>query len=40
MRDLDEYYSYGDALDMAEIIQVKHYNEWAATKAQEEKSRM
>jgi hypothetical protein len=28
---MQTYYSYDDALDMAEIIQVNNYNEWAAT---------
>jgi hypothetical protein len=27
MRELQEYYSYADALDMAEIIMVNNYNE-------------
>lgn len=27
LRDLQEYYSYGDALDMAEVIMVNNYNE-------------
>ena len=27
LRDLQEYYSYADALDMAEIIMVNNYNE-------------
>jgi len=29
LHDLETVYSYGDALDMAEIIQVNDYNEWA-----------
>lgn len=27
LRDLQEFYSYADALDMAEIIMVNNYNE-------------
>jgi hypothetical protein len=27
LRDLQEYYSYADALDMAEIIMVNNFNE-------------
>lgn len=27
LRDLQEYYSYSDALDMAEVIMVNNYNE-------------
>lgn len=27
LRELQEYYSYADALDMAEVIQVNNYNE-------------
>ena len=32
LRELDEYYSYEDALNMAEILNVRHYNEWLAGK--------
>jgi hypothetical protein len=35
--ELETVYSYDDLLDMAEIIQVQRYNEWAAMKAQENK---
>ena len=27
LRELQEYYSYADALDMAEVIHVNNYNE-------------
>lgn len=30
LRELEEYYSFADALDMAEVIQVQRYNENAA----------
>jgi hypothetical protein len=32
MRELDEYYSYEDALNMAEILNVRSYNDWLAHK--------
>jgi len=28
--ELERDYSYRDALDMAEILRVKHYNEWVS----------
>jgi hypothetical protein len=30
LRELQEYYSYEDGLDMLEILTVQRYNEWAA----------
>lgn len=33
LRELESYYSYADALDMAEVIQVKGYNEYMTAKA-------
>ena len=33
LRELEEYYSYEDALNMAEVIQVKGYNEYVTAKA-------
>ncbi|WP_288229581.1 hypothetical protein [uncultured Desulfovibrio sp.] len=33
LRELEEYYSYEDALNMAEIIQVRAHNEYVAAKA-------
>jgi len=37
LRELQEWYSYEDALDMAEVILVKSNNEMAAMKAAEKR---
>lgn len=33
LRELEEYYSYEDALNLAEVIQVKSHNEYMTAKA-------
>ncbi len=33
LHELDTVYSYEDALNLAEIITVRNYNEWAAMEA-------
>jgi hypothetical protein len=33
LRELETIYSYEDALNLAEIIAVRNYNEWAAKEA-------
>lgn len=33
MHELDTVYSYEDALNMAEIVQVQNYNKWVAMEA-------
>jgi hypothetical protein len=33
LKELETWYSYEDALNMAEIIQVRHYNERVAADA-------
>jgi len=33
LNELQTLYSYEDVLDMAEIITVQNYNEWAAVEA-------
>ncbi len=33
LRELEEYYSYEDALNLAEVIQVKGHNEYVTAKA-------
>lgn len=33
LHELDTVYSYEDALNLAEIIQVKNYNTWATMEA-------
>jgi len=33
INELQTFYSYEDMLDMAEIIAVQNYNEWAALEA-------
>jgi hypothetical protein len=30
LRELQEYYSYEDGLDMLEVLTVQNYNEWVA----------
>lgn len=32
LRELEEYYSYEDALNMAEVIQVKGHNEYVTAR--------
>ena len=35
--ELDEYYSYEDALDLAEVVMVRNNNEMAAMKESQKK---
>ena len=33
LRELQEYYSFEDGLDMIEVLTVQNYNEWMATES-------
>lgn len=37
LRELQEWYSYEDALNLAEVIMVRNNNEWVAMKAAEKR---
>lgn len=39
LQELETYYSYEDALNMAEVLQVRHYNERVASEAASRRSR-
>ena len=37
LRELQEWYSYEDVLNLAEVIMVRNNNEWVAMKAAEKR---